>query len=570
MKSKKLIIIIAVVLGVCLLGYVATRNASHDEHEGHDHSGTSGNHGEPQAHAEHEGHDEDEGHAGHEGEDVTTKDAHAIMETEHEPHDTELVVQLSKEDAKRFGIEVGTAGAGKLDVYITVPGEITFNTNKLAHLVPTVSGIVRQVTGNIGDTVTAGEILTWIESTEVGGAKLDYLSKLSEMSCCSIELTRVQEIHDNTLKMLEILKDSPSLEALLKTSDSAMGMNRSRLISSYSEFIFARETHLREKDLYEKKITSKDDFLRAQLAFKKTDAEYIATKDSIAFEIKRDLLEAKQTRQILELQVQAAERLLYLHGLTAKDVKDLSALAKNQNFLAKAKEEEEECDDPNCKGCQAEAAAKRQESGVADIWTANEKLAWYPIRSPFNGTIIEKHIVLGELVGTDSAVYSVADLSSVWIDLQIHQKNIDMVRKGQKVVISSKSSVPKTKGIIDYVEPVIDKKTRTSLARVILDNTSRRFRPGTFITAEILVENRNAKMVVSKDTLQDVDDTTCVFVQSDHGFEARPVTVGWSNKSKVEIISGLRAGEKVVTKNSFRLKAELEKAVGGGHAGHGH
>jgi cobalt-zinc-cadmium efflux system membrane fusion protein len=142
--------------------------------------------------------------------------------------------------------------------------------------------------------------------------------------------------------------------------------------------------------------------------------------------------------------------------------------------------------------------------------------------------------------------------------------------KGQKVTISTKSSVPETKGVIGYVDPVIDKKTRISLARVVLDNTSRRLRPGTFVTAEIMVGNHNAKLMVSKDILQDVDDTTCVFVQNGHGFEARPVTIGWSNKSKVEIVSGLKAGEKVVTKNSFRLKAELEKAIGGGNAGHGH
>ena len=73
-----------------------------------------------------------------------------------------------------------------------------------------------------------------------------------------------------------------------------------------------------------------------------------------------------------------------------------------------------------------------------------------------------------------------------------------------------------------------------------------------------------------KSILQDVDDKTCVFIQNEQGFEARPVTVGWSNDECVEIVSGLRPGEKIVTKNSFRLKAELEKTAGGGHAGHAH
>lgn len=199
----------------------------------------------------------------------------------------------------------------------------------------------------------------------------------------------------------------------------------------------------------------------------------------------------------------------------------------------------------------------------------DEEFIRYEIAAPFDGTITKKYITLGEVVKDDTEFFVVADLDTVWVDLQVHQKDVGLIRKGQEVIISAKSSVPETKGVIDYVDPVIDKKTRTVLARVVLDNTSRRFRPGIFITANVLVENRNAKLVVSKDILQDVDDKTCIFVKSDHGFEARPVTIGRSNETKVEIVSGLQAGETIVTKNSFRLKAELEKTVGGGH-GHAH
>ena len=80
----------------------------------------------------------------------------------------------------------------------------------------------------------------------------------------------------------------------------------------------------------------------------------------------------------------------------------------------------------------------------------------------------------------------------------------------------------------------------------------------------------SAKIAVTKDILQDVDDNICVFLKNEHCFEARPVTVGRSNDKYVEILSGISPGEKIVTKNSFRLKAELEKASGGGHAGHVH
>ena len=499
-----------------------------------------------------------------EGEYVATKGAYAVMEPEHQLHG-ESIVQLSEEDMKRFGIEVDRAGSGEFEVHLSVPGEITFNANKLAHIVPTIPGVVRQVVKDVGDTVVAGEVIAWLESTKLGEAKVQYLAKQSEVSCCSIELIRAQEVYDNTLKLLEMLKGSPSLETLRKMNGSAMGMNRSLLVSAYAEFTFAKEAYLREENLYE--ISSKEDFLKAESAFKKADAQYVATQDSVNFEIQRNLMETMRAQHIREIELKAAERLLYILGLAAEDVNDLAALSKSQSPQL---EEEEECNDPNCAECAAKAAAKDQVLTVVDPRITNEKLAWYPIRAPFDGTIIQKNITLGKVVKDDADVFVVADLNTVWVDLQVHQKDAGLIRKGQKVIISAKSSVPETKGVIDYVDPVIDEKTRTALARVVLDNTSRQLRPGTFITANVLVEKRNAELMVAKSSLQDVDDKTCVFIQNEQGFEARPVTVGWSNDEYVEIISGLRPGETIVTKNSFRLKAELEKTAGDGNAGHGH
>ncbi len=199
-----------------------------------------------------------------------------------------------------------------------------------------------------------------------------------------------------------------------------------------------------------------------------------------------------------------------------------------------------------------------------------ELLTTFEITAPFDGTIIQKHISLGEVIKDDEDVFVVADLDTVWVDLQVHQKDAGLIKKGQEVIILATSSVPETKGVIDYVEPVVNQKTRTALARIVLDNTSGQLRPGTFVTADVLVDKVPAIVAVAKDILQDIDDKTCVFVKNEHCFEARPVTVGRSNDKYIEIVSGIRPGEKIVTKNSFRLKAELEKTAGGGHAGHAH
>ncbi|MHC4388300.1 MAG: efflux RND transporter periplasmic adaptor subunit [Planctomycetota bacterium] len=508
-----------------------------------------------------------------EGEYVTTQGGYAVAEAEHEDrgghqhgeHGSDSIVQLSEQDVEKFGIEVDRAGPREFEIHLSVPGEIVINTDRMAHIVPTVPGIVRQVSKKLGDAIKADEVIAWLESADLGRAKIDYLGKWAEVGCCALDLTRAEQIHDNTIKLLEILKTSPSLETLQNTKGIAMGDNRSKLISAYAEYSFAKAAYLREKPLFEQKITSEQDFLTAQNAFKKTDAQYTAVCDSIAFEVRRDLLEAQRSQQLQRMQLKGAERQLKLLSLTNKDIRELELLAQGQDLPPG---QESDCTDPNCTTCASEGHTP--DEAAADAIHAEEKLAWYPLRAPFDGTIISKHITLGEMVKDDSEVFVVADLSTVWVDLRVHQKDLALVKEDQKVRISTKSDVRETEGVIDYVSPVIDEKTRTALARIELDNTPGRLRPGTFITANVLVEERNAEVVVAKSVLQDVDDKTCVFVQDEHGFELRPVTIGLSNDEYVEIVAGLRPGEKIVTKNSFRLKAELEKAAGGGHAGHGH
>jgi cobalt-zinc-cadmium efflux system membrane fusion protein len=324
---------------------------------------------------------------------------------------------------------------------------------------------------------------------------------------------------------------------------------------------------LREKGLYEDKISSKEDFLKAQSAFKKADAQYIAAQDSINFEVRRNLLEATRAQRMREIELKAAEQSLYIFGLTPEDVKALSALAKNQGPQAK---EEEECTDPNCTECAAKSGAEDQVLGVTDLCITNEKLAWYPIRSPFDGTIIDKHITLGEVVSEAAEVFIVADLSTVWVDLHVYQKDLMKIKKGQKVIISAGQTMPDAEGVISYVGPVVGAESRTALARVVLPNTTGIFRPGLFVTAKAAVDDVEADVIVPKSAVQTFGGNKCVFIKDEHGFEFSFINLGQSNAEYVEVTSGLNAGQRYVTKGAFELKAKIATGTLDSHAGHGH
>jgi cobalt-zinc-cadmium efflux system membrane fusion protein len=196
---------------------------------------------------------------------------------------------------------------------------------------------------------------------------------------------------------------------------------------------------------------------------------------------------------------------------------------------------------------------------------SNEGLSVYPTRAQLAGTVIARDVAVGEAVDRDKQAFVIADLSSVWIDLAVYQKDLPAVREGQRVIVHGGEERPDAEGDISYLTPVVDEPSRTAIARVVLANTGGEWRPGLFVTAR-LVEPAEAAVVAPRSALQRIDGRTSVFVETAEGFAVRAVTVGREGERLAEIVSGLAAGERVASENSFLLKAELGK----GAAEHAH
>ena len=194
-------------------------------------------------------------------------------------------------------------------------------------------------------------------------------------------------------------------------------------------------------------------------------------------------------------------------------------------------------------------------------YTRNEILA------PFDGVVVAKHITLGENLKDDAEVFSVADLSSVWVMLTVYQKDLPYLTLGGDVHISNREGGLLATGKVSYVSPIIDEKTRTATARVVLPNDEGQWRPGLFVNGAVEREHERVALLVPKTALQTVEDKVSVFVLTDEGFEPHPVAVGRTNVAQAEITGGLKTGQRYVTQGAFTLKAQLEKgAFGDGHA----
>jgi cobalt-zinc-cadmium efflux system membrane fusion protein len=180
--------------------------------------------------------------------------------------------------------------------------------------------------------------------------------------------------------------------------------------------------------------------------------------------------------------------------------------------------------------------------------------------APFGGTIIEKNAVLGEYAQAYRPLFSIADLSSVWIEVNLYDRDLDDVATGTTATVNV-NAYPERRfdGIVTYISSLLDKETRTVKARVEVANTDGSLKPGMF--ANVLIGKRaNGQILRLPETaLVLVHGQMTAFVSDldGNGFEPRPVEIGERAGGHVTVTAGLEVGYQIVTSGAYALKARL-------------
>ncbi|MGK5009867.1 efflux RND transporter periplasmic adaptor subunit [Janthinobacterium sp. MDB2-8] len=362
-------------------------------------------------------------------------EAHAEKKDEHGHEEVEGRLELSAAQSKAAGVVIATAASGRIKTTVALPGEIRFNEDRTAHVVPRLAGVVEAVQADLGQLVKKGQVLAVIASTE-----------LSEQ--------------------------------------------RSELLSAQRRLSLARSTYEREEKLWREKISAEQDYLQAQQAWREA-----------------------------EIAVQNAQQ-------------KLSAL------------------------------------GASGTGTGASKgpLNRYEIRAPFDGMVLEKHITLGEAVKEDANIFVISDLSTVWAEIAVPAKDLATVRMGGKAEVKASAFDASAQGTITYVGALLGEQTRTAKARISLLNPDMAWRPGLFVSVEVVSGEADAPVTVQSTAIQTVEDKPVVFVQVKDGYQATPVVLGRSDGTLTQIKQGLAAGTPYAAQGSFVLKSELGKDA----AGHEH
>jgi cobalt-zinc-cadmium efflux system membrane fusion protein len=180
--------------------------------------------------------------------------------------------------------------------------------------------------------------------------------------------------------------------------------------------------------------------------------------------------------------------------------------------------------------------------------------ATFSLNAPIDGIVVERNATVGASVGTDANVFKIIDLSQVWIDANVFEKDLQRVRPGQEVKLTV-PAFPQTtfSGKVIFVDSVVDPDTRTVKVRTEVANPDGRLKPDMFANVQIVTDVNRAAISIPQSAVLNDEGKSVVFVAEGNGYKKRQVQPGIQNNDRVEIVDGLNAGDKVVVKGNYLL-----------------
>ena len=236
-------------------------------------------------------------------------------------------------------------------------------------------------------------------------------------------------------------------------------------------------------------------------------------------------------------------------NMTGRIIPDEDQMAKiSPRFPGVVKEASKKLGDPVAKG------------EVLAVVESSQSLTTYEITAPLSGTIIARDVARGVAVTIDKPIYTIADLGTVWVDLNVRREDLGSLKVGGEVTITDSISEESAKATVAYISPFGSQDTQTLRAIASLPNPDGKWRPGLFVNAGLVVEDKEVPVAVKTSALQTFRDWDVVFMKYGEIYEIALLELGKRDGDWIEIVSGLEPGTQYVAGNSFVVKADVLKS----------
>ena len=192
---------------------------------------------------------------------------------------------------------------------------------------------------------------------------------------------------------------------------------------------------------------------------------------------------------------------------------------------------------------------------------SNLSLTTYTVPAPISGVVLARNASIGTVAGEGAALYEIADLSELWVDLHIFGADAQHITAGVPVLVTRMSDGVTAETTLERVLPGTATASQSTVARATIRNLDGLWRPGSAVKARVTVDHQPVNLVVPLGALQTAGEDDVVYVRRGDTYVTRPVRGGRRDAQRVEIVSGLKAGEQVVVEQSFLVKADIEKST---------
>lgn len=417
-------------------------------------------------------------------------------------------------------IEIQPVTTGVLPQTVELTGKVALNEDRVAHVFPMVEGRIAEVKVQFGKKVNQGELLVVVQSKEVGQSMLQLFQDRLQRDFAIVKDKWTQGVSQSALDMIRLIRDGAEIEQIEKQlRDRSIGEYREKLMTAFITNYKAQHQFTRLSTLSRQGAATDRQVFDAEADVKSSRAALQALLEQVQQDAQQAALVSTQTVKDLQTRVFVGETALRILGFSDDDL------------------------------------------AVIDPKTHGESVSHYPIRAPFDGTVISKDVVLLERVGPESQILSIADLTSVWITTDIFEEHLPLLRELEHPVIRfhTPSWPGKTfEATIFYTGDVVQESSRTVAMRALADNQDGYLKPGLFVNVDFPLPVGDPVTKVPVSAVLEHGGKTFVFVhRGADEFERRDIVTGRRNATAIEICDGVKPGEMVVTRGGFALKTRM-------------
>jgi cobalt-zinc-cadmium efflux system membrane fusion protein len=473
------------------------------------------------------------------------------------------IVSLSGAKFKEAKIAIEPARFDRIATGVAVVGVIQANSDRQVEIRPRAAGIVREVHVVLEQKVKRGDPLVTLDSPEIGTARLNLRARQRELSTARFEAAWRSEIAANVALLIPELRkginqrraeladdeehtDTHEPEPIKRPAtvsrntidarviekqfaDKQLGTYRGTLLQAYAEFDIASHEEQKTAHLRLKNIVGEHPALVARHTREGIQAKLEAAIEQVRFD-------GAQEKRVADQKVGQAEAAVVD---AAQRLRILGVSENIQNLLDRADE--------------------------ANAISRDEDVTFYRIVAPFDGTIIMRSAVPSQRADPTDVLFMLADLRSVWVSAKVSESDVDKLPKlkdGTFRLTAKGYPNREFSARLLSVGAMVDPQTRTLSVLAQTDNPDELLKLGMFVQIMLNSSTSEQLLTVPAKAVIEIETEKYVFVPSgkhaDHEeFTLRPVEVGRPCGDRVEIKSGLRDGDKVVTSEAFLLKSEL-------------